>query len=192
MNIEPRVLEGTHVRLEPVAPAHRDAMYALLDCDPDTWAIYSISGYREHFPAYWDLMLDTPNRLTYGVWDKATGRLVGTSSYFQIDPVHRTLEIGYTWYAPDYRGTYVNPETKLLLMRHAFDAGALRIQFCVDTRNARSQAAMSKFATREGVIRRHKITWTGYLRDTALFSVIDSEWPAVERSFEQRLQKFAA
>jgi RimJ/RimL family protein N-acetyltransferase len=84
----------------------------------------------------------------------------------------------------------VNPESKLLMLSEAFGAGALRVQFSVDTRNARSQAAVAKLgATREGTVRRHLVTWTGHKRDTALFSIIETEWPEVERGLKARLQR---
>jgi RimJ/RimL family protein N-acetyltransferase len=188
MRIEPQVLEGTHVMLEPVIAAHREPMRALLDCDPHIWEIYAASGYREHFPAFWDAMLNTENRMAFAIWDRSSGELAGTSSLFQIDPSHRSLEIGYTWLAPAHRGTCVNPEARLLMLRHAFGSGALRVQFTVDTRNARSRAAMAKFATQEGIIRRHRVTWTGHKRDSALFSVIDTEWPEVEETLQRRLR----
>lgn len=188
MIIEPRALEGASVRLEPAGEAHREGMRAALDCDQETWGIYSVAGHGEHFPAFWGAMTGTPARIAYAVVDKASGRIAGTSSFFMIDPDHRTLEIGYTWFHPDFRGTRVNPEAKLLMLGEAFGAGALRVQFSVDARNARSQAAVLKLgAAREGVIRRHKITWTGHRRDTALFSIIDEEWPEVERRLKERL-----
>lgn len=86
---------------------------------------------------------------------------------FQIDLANRGLEIGYTWLAPEHRDTCVNPEARLLMLDHAFAAGALRVQFAVGTR---SRAAMSKFATLEGIIRRHRVTWTGHKRDSAMYS----------------------
>lgn len=188
MNLVPQVLEGRHVRLEPVTEADREEMRDVLDCDPDIWDIYAVSGYREHFPAFFALMLETPDRISFAVRDKETGRLAGTSSMFMIDPQHCSLEIGYTWFRPEYRGTFVNPESKLLMLDHAFGAGALRVQFGVDTRNARSQAAMRKLgAKQEGVVRRHKVTWTGYKRDTALFSIIETEWVEVREKLRQRL-----
>jgi RimJ/RimL family protein N-acetyltransferase len=162
-------------------------MRQLLDCDPDVWDIYAVSGYGEHFPAFWDAMLDTPGRIALAVWDKASSALGGTSSMFQIDPANRSLEIGYTWLAPEHRGTCVNPETKLLMLHHAFAAGALRVQFTVDTRNTRSRAAMSKFAILEGTIRRRRVTWTGHKRDSAMFSVINSEWAEVAQPLKRQL-----
>lgn len=187
MTIQREPILGRHIQLLPVEQVHREAMRELLDCDPHIWDIYAVSGYQDHFPAFWELMTDALDRVSYGVWDICSGRLVGTSSFFQIDGRHRTLEIGYTWYAPDRRGTHINPETKLLMLDHAFKAGALRVQFGVDTRNARSRRAMAKIAYEEGVVRQHKITWTGHRRDTVLFSIIDSEWPKVAESLRARL-----
>lgn len=192
MKIEPIVLEGAHVRLEPVTEAHKEAMHDALHSDAEIWEIYAVSAYGEHFASFWDLMVATPDRLSYAVIDQASGVLAGTSSLFQIDPQHRTLEIGYTFYRPEFRGTAVNPETKYLMLGHAFGSGALRVQFGVDTRNARSQAAMAKLgAQREGIIRRHKVTWTGHKRDTALFSVTDEDWGTVEAGLERRLTAYA-
>ena len=190
MNLEPRVLEGEHVRLEPAAPGHREAMREALNVSPEIWEIYSSSGHGDHFPAFWDKMVGTPGRIAFAVWDKASGRLAGTSSFLRIEPDHRTLEIGFTFFRPEFRGTQVNPEAKLLMLGEAFGAGALRVQFNVDTRNARSQAAVAKLgAVREGVIRRHIITWTGHQRDTAMFSIIDSEWGEVREKLRQRLRQ---
>ena len=188
MIIEPRVLEGRHIRLEPVTPAYREEMRAALDCDPENWDIQSVSARGEHFGLYWRMMTETPARIGYAVRDKASGKIAGTSSLFAIDPEHRTCEIGYTWFRPEHRGTHVNPEAKLLMLSEAFGAGALRVQFSVDARNPRSQAALLKLgAKKEGIVRRHRITWTGHKRDTALFSIIDEEWPEVERRLKARL-----
>jgi RimJ/RimL family protein N-acetyltransferase len=188
MIIEPVALAGRHVRLEPVHDGLREEMREALDCDPENWAIQSNSGMGGHFAEYWRLMVDTPGRIAFAVYDQASGALAGTSSLFDISPQHRTLEIGYTWLRPEYRGTLLNPEAKLLMLGHAFGAGALRVQFSVNALNARSRAAVLKLGARqEGIIRRHRITWTGAKRDTVLFSIIDEEWPAVKARLEARL-----
>lgn len=191
MIIEPIVLEGDHVRLEPARAedaALREEMRSALDCDPDNWHIQSVSGMGEGFDRYWGMMVETPGRIAFAVRDRASGRLAGTSSLFAIEPEHRSCEIGYTWFRPEYRGTRVNPEAKLLMLGAAFGAGALRVQFSVDARNPVSQAAVLKLgAKKEGVIRRHRVTWTGHKRDTALFSIIDEEWPAVRAGLLARL-----
>ncbi|HEY0626076.1 MAG TPA: GNAT family protein [Allosphingosinicella sp.] len=193
MQMKPRVLEGRHVRLEPVEAAHEEEMRETLSSDPDIWQIYSQSGYGEHFPAFWRKMIATPDRIAYAVRHKETGRLAGTSSLLKIDLDHRKLEIGFTFFRPEHRGTAVNPEAKLLMLDEAFGAGAYRVQFSVDMLNARSQAAVLKLgATREGTVRSHLITWTGRRRDTALFSILDEEWPEVEQRLKERLLKFEA
>ncbi len=188
MNLEPRTLEGDHVRLEPVTGEHEAEMREALNCDPENWQLQVISAMGEHFDRYWQAMTKMPDRIAFAVRDKASGRIAGTSSHLFIDRHNRTLEIGSTWFRPEYRGTAINPETKLLMLGHAFDAGAVRVQFGVDSRNARSQAAVLKLgAKKEAIIRRHKITWTGHKRDTALFSIIDEEWGGVREALERRL-----
>jgi len=188
MMLEPRVLEGEHVRLEPVAEEHREELREALNVSPEIWEIYSSSAYGEHFDGFWAKLTGTPDRIGYAVRDRKSGRIAGTSSFLRIDPDHRKLEIGFTFLRPEYRGTHVNPEAKLLMLSEAFGAGALRVQFSVDTRNARSQAAVAKLgAVREGTVRRHLITWTGHKRDTALFSIIETEWPEVEARLKARL-----
>jgi len=186
--IEPRRLEGEHLWLEPLRPEHRDAMQATLASEPDNWLIQSTSALGEHFPAYWAAMLDTPRRITLVAFAKSNGQMAGTSSMFDIDPQHRTLEIGYTWFRPEYRGTAINPEAKLLMLGEAFRAGARRVQFSVSAANKRSQAAVLKLGGKqEGTLRNHRITWTGASRDTVLFSITDQEWPEVRQRLTTRL-----
>ena len=191
MTIAAQPLEGEHVRLEPVGagdPALREELRAALDCDPENWSIQLVSARGADFDDYWQAMVGMEGRIGFAVRDRASGRIAGTSSFFSIDPDNRTLEIGGTWLRPEHRGTPVNPEMKLLMLGAAFGAGALRVQFSVDSRNARSQAAVLKLgAVKEGVIRRHRITWTGHRRDTALFSILDEEWPAVRAGLLERL-----
>lgn len=190
MIIDARILAGEHVRLEPVSEELRAEMKAVLESDPDNWAIQTSSGIGEHFDGYWRKMIETPGRIAFAVRDQASGRIAGTSSFINIDPKHRTLEIGYTFFRPEYRGTGTNPETKLLMLGHAFSAGAFRVQFSVSAANARSQAAVLKLgAKKEGVIRNHRISWTGAKRDTALFSIIDEEWEAVRETLRSRLAR---
>jgi RimJ/RimL family protein N-acetyltransferase len=192
MILRGRVLEGAHVRLEPVHADHEEEIRAALDCDADNWQIQSVSGMGEHFPGYWALMTQTPGRISFAIRDLGSGRLAGTSSLFAIEPVHRTCEIGYSWLRPEFRGGAVNPEAKLLMLAEAFGAGALRVQFSVDARNERSRAAVLKLGAREeGIMRRHRITWNGHRRDTALFSIIESEWPGISAALHVRLARLA-
>ncbi len=192
MNLTPRVVEGRFVWLEPISDANREGVRRALDCDPETWQLMSLPGQGEAFEGWWiDAMTDT-NRIAHAIVRKADGEVVGTSSYLQIRPAHGVVEIGWTFYRPDARGGPVNPEAKLLLMAHAFEAGAGRVELMVDARNQRSQAAVAKLgAVREGVLRKHKTTWTGHVRDTVCFSVLDEEWPAVRAGLQARLAAFA-
>jgi RimJ/RimL family protein N-acetyltransferase len=188
MILEARTLEGRHIRLEPVIAAHREEVRSTLATDPDNWLLQSVSALGEHFDAYWRMMTETPRRITLVAFEQASGQMTGTSSLFDIDPQHRTLEIGYTWFRPECRGTAINPEAKLLMLGQAFEAGARRVQFSVSAANERSQAAVLKLgAKKEGVLRNHKITWTGYKRDTVLFSIIEEEWPEVRDRLTARV-----
>ena len=186
--IKPRLLEGQHVRLEPLRKDHREGMREIFATDPDNWLIQSKSAVGEHFSAYWQAMLDAPRRITFAAFERESGRMAGTSSMFDIDSQHRSLEIGYTWFRPEHRGTAINPEAKLLMLSEAFANGARRVHFSVSAANARSQAALLKLgAQQEGTLRNHRITWTGAQRDTVLFSIIEEEWPEVRRGLVARL-----
>jgi RimJ/RimL family protein N-acetyltransferase len=119
------------------------------------------------------------------------GRFAGISTYLGPDAISRNVEIGMTMYAADAQGAEVNPAAKRLLLSHAFERGALRVQFNVDQRNTRSQAAVKKLgATQEGILRNNRLLPNGYLRSTAVFSIIASEWPAVKAGLDARLAAF--
>lgn len=119
------------------------------------------------------------------------GRFAGISTYLGPDAISRNVEIGMTMYAEDAQGAEVNPAAKRLLLGHAFERGALRVQFNVDQRNTRSLAAVKKLgATQEGILRNNRILPNGYLRSTVVFSIIASEWPAVKAGLDARLAAF--
>lgn len=178
-------LQGRWVRLEPFTPDLKKEVREALDCDAETWAIMSSNGLGEHFESWWT---KAQARLAYAVRRLTDGRIVGTSSYMTFQPEHRGLEIGSTFLHPDGRGGPVNLEAKRLLLAHAFESGVIRVEFMVDVRNQRSQAAVKKLGARpEGVLRRNKITWTGHIRDTAVFSITDLDWPQVRDQLDARL-----
>jgi RimJ/RimL family protein N-acetyltransferase len=120
---------------------------------------------------------------------KETGEAVGVSGYLEIRPPHRGLEVGRTWIGKAHQGTRVNPESKYLLLRHAFeDLGAVRVQLKTDLNNLQSQRAIEKLgARREGVLRKYQTRSNGTIRDTVVYSVIAEEWPAVKTGLEARL-----
>ena len=191
MNLTIKPLEGRYVRLEPITPDLRDELRGAIDCDPDSWEIMSVNGCGEGFEDWWGALLgesDRGERVGFAIRRKSDGKIVGTSSYLNIRRLHKGLEIGSTFLHPDARSGPVNPESKRLLLGHAFDAGVIRVEFMIDVRNARSQAAVEKLgASKEGVLRSHKITWTGHVRDTAVVSITDFDWPGVKQRLEFRL-----
>ena len=163
------------VRLEPLAESHRAALKAACAEDRDIWAIYASSYDPGHFDASFEALLARPNGRAFAIFSGAT--LIGMSCYIGIEPERGVLEIGNTYYVPALRGTGLNRVVKDLMIGRAIDCGFRRIEFRVDSRNARSQAAMAKLgAVCEGVIRAERITWTGHVRDTILFSILAAEW----------------
>lgn len=191
MNLAAIPLEGRFVRLEPYAEPLKEEVRAALDVDPEAWGLFTRPGSGEHFEAWWNRAAEESGRgeaVNHAVRRLSDGRVVGTTSFINIRSEHRGVEIGATFYSPEVRGGVVNPEAKLLMLGHAFACGAVRVEIVTDLRNARSQAAIAKLgAVREGVLRRHKVTWTGHVRDTVVFSVIEEEWPAVRAGLEARL-----
>ena len=183
-------VEGRLVRIEPLRPEHKEDVRAAIDCDPAAWSILLVNPMGAGFEEYWSANCgaQTTERLPYVIRRLSDGQLVGVSTYFTARAKHGGVEIGATFLRPDVRASFVNPETKLLMLGHAFNAGAVRVQFTIDARNERSQAAVAKLgAVREGILRRDTRTWTGHIRDTVVFSILDSEWPAVKLRLEQRL-----
>jgi RimJ/RimL family protein N-acetyltransferase len=186
-------LQGRLVRLEPFVPALKEELRAAVDCDPETWAIMAGCALGDRFEEFFSTACSAPasERMPYAIRRLADQRVVGMSSMYLGLASQGCIEIGSTFLHPDARGGPVNPEAKLLMLGHAFAAGAVRVQFRVDTRNVRSQAAVEKLgAVREGVLRKDRVTWNGYLRDTVFFSILDSEWPAVKHRLEERLGEF--
>ncbi|MBV9883485.1 MAG: GNAT family N-acetyltransferase [Sphingomonadaceae bacterium] len=170
-------LADGEIRLEPLAEAHRAALKAACAEDREIWPIYSVSYDPEHFDTSFDALLARPNGRGFAIFSGKAP--VGMSCYLGIDAARGVLEIGNTYYVPARRGTGLNRRVKDLMIGRAIDCGFRRIEFRVDARNARSQAAMAKLgAIREGVIRAERITWTGHVRDTVLFSILARERPA--------------
>jgi RimJ/RimL family protein N-acetyltransferase len=191
MRLSHAVLEGRHVRLEPLAQAHRDPMRQALDGDEAAWSVMVSVAFGPHFDGWWDQATRGPS-LNYAVVRQSDGRLVGVTGFHEISTAHARLEVGGTYYRSEARGGAVNPETKRLMLQHAFDSGAIRVEFLTDAVNARSRAALTRLgAVEEGVLRRHKITWTGRERDTVMFSILEDEWPAVRTALDQRLAAYA-
>lgn len=187
-----RSLVNDVVRLDRLRSEDIDDLYAAI-ASPEVYAA-GFGGGAAALPADAAAMREqwvgpAAHRTAYVVRLVADGKVVGTSSLGDVDLVNESIHLGWTAYAPATWGTAVNPGTKLLLLSHAFDDGGFgRVKIQTDLRNKRSQAAIAKLgATREGVLRRHKILADGTFRDTVVFSIIRDEWPRVREGLAARL-----
>ena len=169
-------MTGDGCRAELFAEQHREALKAACAEEVEIWKIYSISFDPAHFDASIDKLATAPLNRTFVLFEG--DEIAGMSSFIGIDEPRQTLEIGGTYYRPHLRGTGFNRRVKDMMLQRAFECGIRRVEFRVDKRNGRSQAAMKKLgAVREGVLRADRITWTGHVRDTVLFSILREEWP---------------
>ena len=189
---EPVVLEGRHVRLEPLAERHRADIEAAVAEDPDALRLGALHLVVEGWPAWFAEARDGMGTGVYVAWatiERSSGRAVGSTRFGNIDIPSDALEIGWTWLAPSRWRTVMNTEAKLLQLRHAFDdLGAGRVAFKTDARNARSQAAIERIGgVREGTLRRHMRMLDGHIRDSVYFSILADEWPSVRDRLEARL-----
>ena len=169
-------MHGKDCRAELFSERCRDGLRAACAEDPDIWEIYSINFGPPDFDAAIDRFADAPRNRTFVLFDGH--ELAGMSSFIGVDEGRQTLEIGGTYYRPHLRGTGFNQRVKDMMLARAFECGFRRVEFRVDGRNTRSQAAMKKLgAVREGVLRADRITWNGHVRDTVLFAILKDEWP---------------
>jgi RimJ/RimL family protein N-acetyltransferase len=165
------------LRIEPLEERHRPALKAACAQDLAIWQVYSVSYGPDAFDESFDRLRSRPNWQAFAIL-LADG-VVGMSAFIGIEPERGVLEIGNTYYVPRLRGTGLNERVKGLMIGRAIAAGFRRIEFRVDSRNQRSQAAVAKIGgVREGVLRADRVTWTGHVRDTVLFSILAGEWPA--------------
>ena len=190
---KPIVLDGDQVRLEPIELRHAADLYEAGN-DESIWRYkwvpmpQSLDEVRLWTEAVTESMA-SGNEIAYAIVSKTDQCAIGSTRYLNIEPAHRTLEIGWTWIGTKYQRTVVNSECKYLLLTHAFEQlGAVRVQFKTDARNERSQRAIERLgAVKEGVLRKSHITHTGYIRDSVYYSIIDDEWPTVKQRLEQYL-----
>jgi len=185
-------LEGSLVVLEPLAPEHADGLWEAAQA-PEIWQwLAHIGESREYFDRWLALTLEAAERGDEGpfaIRQRASGRLVGSSRYLAVRPADRALEVGWTWFHPSVWRTGVNVETKLLMLGHAFEAlGCIRVELKTDARNERSRRAMAALPAQfEGIMRKHMTVPDVGVRDSAYFSIVDDEWPAVRANLERRL-----
>jgi N-acetyltransferase len=186
-----QTLENRYLRLETYVETLKTEVADALNCDAPAWNLFAMSGQGAHFETWWAALnqeVQSGQCVAYAIRDLATQKIVGTSSFLNINPKRQCVEMGATFLHPDARATQVNPNAKLLMLEHAFKCGARRVELLTDARNTRSQAAIAKLgAVREGVLRRDRITWTGHVRDSVLYSITDLDWPQVQARLQKRL-----
>ena len=195
MIVEPVVLEGENVRLEPLALRHADDLLMAAQ-EPGIWLFMpadpsrSLDGMKEWIAETISAQ-SAGTILPFAIVDQGNGRAVGSTRYLDIRPEHRGLEIGWTWLGREARRTPINTECKYLLLRHAFETlGAIRVQLKTDERNIRSQTAIERIGgIREATLRHHMIMPDGFRRNTVYFSILEAEWPAVKERLEGMLKR---
>lgn len=168
-------MTGDGVRGEPMTEAHREPLRAACAEDPDLWQLYYADFGASAFDASFDVLMGREGWHRFALYDDCD--FAGMSCFLAIDDSRQTLEIGSTYYRPSIRGTGFNRRVKAMMLERAFASSFRRVEFRVDARNARSQAAMTRLgAVREGVMRADRITWNGIVRDTVLYSILKDEW----------------
>lgn len=192
--IEPVILTGANVILEPLSLEHLDGIKEAVK-DGELWKLWFTSvPSPETAEATIKSALDLRENagwMPFVVREKETGKVIGSTRYCNVDEVNQRLEIGYTWYAESYQRTAVNTECKYLLLTHAFEKlDAIAVEFRTHWHNLKSRAAIARLgAKQDGVLRNHQKSADGVYRDTVVFSIINLEWPVVKKSLEHKLGK---
>ena len=190
--VTPLTLEGPVVRLEPVRSEHAQLFWeAAKDSLDDLfrWIPYPMKT-QEDFQRFVSRAFEEQERgesVVFATVEGSSGRVIGSTRYMNIDRANRRVEIGSTWIAPAWQRTIVNTEAKYLMLRHAFETWqCLRVELKTDALNQKSRNAILRLgAKEEGTFRKHLVTWTGRIRDTVYFSILDTEWPEVKARLEQ-------
>lgn len=191
MNIKPIILKGTRVQLEPLDDAHKNELYQAAQ-DKSIWTYFSSSVLGDGFYRWFDRAMQNfqeGDHLPFIVRRLADHKIIGSSRYYHINSEHHRLTLGYTWYVPEVWGSYVNPECKFLLLNHAFeDLNCNRVEFQIHAANERSRAAVKKLgAIEEGILRHHMILEDGSLRNTAIYSIVKSDWVNIKAKLQARI-----
>jgi len=190
----PITLEGSVVRLEPIRREHAlvfwDVAKDSLE-DIFRWIPYSMKT-QEDFQKLVDkafLEQECGESVAFATVERASDKVIGSTRFMNIDRANRRVEIGSTWIAPAWQRTAVNTEAKYLMLRHAFEVwGCARVELKTDALNQKSRNAILRIgAKEEGTLRRHVVTWTGRIRDSVYFSILDSEWPEAKAKLEARI-----
>jgi RimJ/RimL family protein N-acetyltransferase/GNAT superfamily N-acetyltransferase len=194
MKLEPVRLEGQHVRLEPLSESHHAGLCEI-GLDPELWQWIPFRVLTpEEMANYIRAALrdqDAGVSLPFATIDRESGRTIGSTRYMNIEMAQRRVEIGSTWIGRAWQRSTINTEAKFLMLRHAFETlGCIRVELKTDSMNRRSRNAIQRIgATQEGIFRNHMQTWSGRIRDTVYFSILDSEWPRVKTDLESKLAR---
>ncbi|MGV9264810.1 GNAT family N-acetyltransferase [Kitasatospora sp. NPDC003701] len=192
MALEATELVGTHVRLEPLAHGHHDGLCEAIR-DGELWNLrVTLVPHPRDVRAFIDDALAAHGagaQLAYAVVDRADGRIAGSTRFLAVNLPNRRLEIGFTFLGRSWQRTALNTEAKLLMLTHAFETwGMNRVEFLTDVRNSTSRAAIARLgAAHEGVLRQHMVMRDGWVRDSALYSITGSDWPAAKEALAGRL-----
>src|SRR5271163_4613775 len=192
--VTPLTLEGSAVRLEPLRREHAALFWDVSKNDLEPifrWIPHSIKTPEDfhHIVEKAFSEQDRGESIVFATVERASGRVVGSTRYMNIDRINRRVEIGSTWIAPAWQRTAVNTEAKYLMLRHAFEVWkCFRVELKTDALNLKSRNAILRIgAKEEGTLRRHVLTWTGRVRDSVYFSILDWEWPSAKTTLEQKL-----
>jgi RimJ/RimL family protein N-acetyltransferase len=193
--LTPITLEGSSVRLEPIRREHAETFWEVAKDSVDDifqWIPYRMKT-REDFQGLVEKIFDEQTRgesVAFATVEHSSGQVIGSTRFMNIDRVNRRVEIGSTWIAPAWQRTAVNTEAKYLMLRHAFEVWkCMRVELKTDALNQKSHNAILRIgAKEEGTLRKHLITWTGRVRDTVYFSILDTEWPQVKSTLERKLR----
>jgi RimJ/RimL family protein N-acetyltransferase len=196
--VTPVKLSGSVVRLDPIRHEHAELFWEVAKNNLDDifrWIPYRMQT-RDDFQLLVAKALQEQERgesVVFTTVEIASGRVIGSTRFMNIDRNNRRVEIGSTWIAPAWQRTAVNTEAKYLMLRHAFEVwGSFRVELKTDALNEKSRNAILRVgAKEEGTLRRHVVTWTGRVRDSVYFSILDSEWPEVKARLEEKLRSRA-
>jgi RimJ/RimL family protein N-acetyltransferase len=194
--VVPVTLEGSVVRLEPIRGEHAELFWdAAKDAVEDIfrWIPYRMAT-RDDFQRLVDKAFDEQARgesAVFATVERSSGSVIGSTRFMNINRINRRVEIGSTWIAPAWQRTAINTEAKCLMLRHAFEVWkCMRVELKTDALNQKSRNAILRLgAKEEGTLRRHLITWTGRVRDTVYFGILDTEWPEVKLRLEAILAR---
>lgn len=194
---KPVILERNNVRLEPLTHAH-DRDLGDAGADGELWKLWvTMVPTHEEAHDYIAAALRGQNEghmLPWAVRELTTGRIIGTTRYHDIVPEIDRVEIGYTWYSKSWQRSHINTTCKLVLLEHAFETlGCKVVGFRTDNFNFASQRAIEALgAKKDGVIRHHRLRRDGSVRDSVMYSILNSEWPHVRSYLENRLARHGA